>query len=253
MDHCPPRSTGVAGALAIGAAVIALALIIWAASALFGGGSDTPEADSAAASSSLTTDVSFTPNPSGSNAPEGGGGSGGGAAGGSGGSGTQASGSSSSSSSSSTTGAPVPAGQCADSSLAVKATADKATFAPGEEPSFTIVITNIGSAPCDRDLAGGLQQVLVYSIDGKTRLWSNVDCYPQPASRRTQSRARRASRVQGRLVGHDVDPPSARPRRTPSAIRWAQALTRLSGSSVHCEAPRSRSTSHERGQAEQAR
>jgi hypothetical protein len=180
----PPEIYWRRRALAIGAAVIALALIIWAASALFGGGSDTPEADSAAASSSLTTDVSFTPNPSGSNAPEGGGGSGGGAAGGSGGSGTQASGSSSSSSSSSssTTGAPVPAGQCADSSLAVKATADKATFAPGEEPSFTIVITNIGSAPCDRDLAGGLQQVLVYSIDGKTRLWSNVDCYPQPAA-----------------------------------------------------------------------
>ncbi|MCS4253166.1 hypothetical protein M2405_001442 [Rhodococcus erythropolis] len=178
----PPEIYWRRRALAIGAAVIALALIIWAASALFGGGSDTPEANSAATSSSLTTDVSFTPNPSGSNAPDGNGGSGGGAAGGSGGSGTQASGSSTSASSSSTTGAPVPAGQCADSSLAVKATADKATFAPGEEPSFTIVITNIGSAPCDRDLAGGLQQVLVYSIDGKTRLWSNVDCYPQPAA-----------------------------------------------------------------------
>lgn len=165
-------------ALAIGAAVIALVLVIWAISALVGGGEDSAETNAAAASSSLTTEVSFTPNPSGVNGS--GGGSGGGAsAGDSGGSATSTS---ATSTTSATSAAPVPAGQCADSSLAVKATADKPNFATGEEPTFTIVITNIGSAACDRDLAGGLQQVLVYSIDGKNRLWSNVDCYPQPAS-----------------------------------------------------------------------
>lgn len=180
----PPQIYWRRRALAIGAAVVALALIVWLISAVVGGSSDSPEADAAAASSSLTPEVSFTPNPSGSNGSGGsGGGNGGSANSGSGGSGSGGSSTSTSGSSttSPTSAVPVPAGQCADSSLAVKATADKPTFAGGEEPTFTIVITNIGSAGCNRDLAGGLQQVLVYSIDGKTRLWSNVDCYPQPA------------------------------------------------------------------------
>ena len=178
----PPQIYWRRRALAIGAAVIALVLLIWAISALVGGGDDPAEADAAAVTSSLTSEVSFTPNPSGSNSSggNGGGGNGGGGTGDSGSNGSATS-AAATSTTSATSAAPVPAGQCADSSLAVKATADKPTFAGGEEPTFTIVITNIGSAACDRDLAGGLQQVLVYSIDGKNRLWSNVDCYPQPA------------------------------------------------------------------------
>ena len=135
-----------------------------------------------------------------------------------------------------------PAGQCADSSLAVKATADKATFAPGEEPSFTIVITNIGSATCDRDLAGGLQQVLVYSIDGKTRLWSNVDCYPQPAADVRNLAPGEQAAFKGRLVGHDVDP-RVRDRAEPRAqsggrrrlhgCRAARCTAKLPGAVQH--------------------
>ncbi|WP_424805129.1 DUF4232 domain-containing protein [Rhodococcus sp. 27YEA15] len=181
----PPEIYWRRRVLAIGAAAVVLALLVWAIVALVGGGDDSPESNPAAASSSATTGVPFTPDPSASAAP-GGGSSGGGSGGGSGsndnGSGSASSTTATSSATATSAAAAVPAGQCPDSSLAVKATADKATFAAGEEPKFTIVITNIGSASCDRDLASGLQQVLVYSIDGKTRLWSNVDCYPQPAA-----------------------------------------------------------------------
>lgn len=169
----PPEIYRRRRALAIGAGLLALVLVIWALVGLFGGGDETPEADSAALSSSLTADATSSAAASSTTAAAG---SASGAADSSG----SASGSASSTTTPSSSGAAVPAGQCADSSLAVKATADKATFGPGDEPTFTVVVTNIGSAPCDRDLAGGLQQVLVYSIDGKTRLWSNVDCYPQP-------------------------------------------------------------------------
>lgn len=150
--------------LAIGAAVVALILLIWIVSALRGGGDD--DATAAAASSSLTSTTSAT-----TSATE------------SGASGTAASGSSGSSgsgsaASGSSTAAAVPAGQCADNSLAIRVSADQATYPVGQEPEFGIVITNIGSAPCDRDLGAGMQQVLVYTLDGQQRLWSNTDCYP---------------------------------------------------------------------------
>lgn len=78
-----------------------------------------------------------------------------------------------------TSAAPVPPGQCSDQSLAVRVTADEANYAVGAAPDFTIVITNIGTAPCERDLGAGLQQVLVYSLDGNRRLWANTDCFPE--------------------------------------------------------------------------
>ena len=76
----------------------------------------------------------------------------------------------------------MPAGQCPDQSLAIKATVEQPTYQAGQEPVFGIVITNIGTTPCQRDLGAGLQQALVYTIDGGQRLWSNADCYPNTAS-----------------------------------------------------------------------
>ncbi|WP_345353008.1 hypothetical protein [Rhodococcus olei] len=152
--------------LAIGAAVVALILVVWIVSALRGGGDD-PSADAAAASSSLTSTTSATA--TGTAAPSDGAGSGGGGGG--------ASGSASASASGTAAAAPAP-GQCPDSSLAIKVSADKSTYPAGQEPEFGIVITNIGNTACDRDLGAGMQQVLVYTLDGQKRLWSNVDCYP---------------------------------------------------------------------------
>ena len=187
----PPEIYWRRRALAIGGAIVVLLLVVWLISSLRGG--DDSETDPAAASSSMTTPVSISPTASGSPSSGGSGGSGGGggaAAAGDEGSGTaSASGSSTSGASSSAgstsaaaSGQAVAAGQCPDQSLAIKVAADKPTYLPGEEPSFTTVITNIGTTPCQRDLGSSLQQVLVYTIDGSVRLWSNIDCFPQSAA-----------------------------------------------------------------------
>ncbi|QSE90910.1 hypothetical protein JWS13_20890 [Rhodococcus pseudokoreensis] len=184
----PPEIYWRRRALAIGGAVVVLLLVVWLINSLRGGGDS--ETDPAAASSSLTTPVSISPTASGSSTSSGGsGGSGGGggaaAAGGEASSGTSGSSGASSSGASSSaapSGQPVAAGQCPDQSLAIKVAADKPTYLPGEEPSFTTVVTNIGTTPCERDLGSSLQQVLVYTIDGAVRLWSNIDCFPQSAA-----------------------------------------------------------------------
>ncbi|MGW5152821.1 hypothetical protein [Rhodococcus koreensis] len=186
----PPEIYWRRRALAIGGAIVVLLLVVWLINSLRGGGDS--ETDPAAASSSLTTPVSISPTASGSSTSSGasggsGGGGGGGAAaaGGEASSGTSGSSGASrsgTSSSAAPSGQPVAAGQCPDQSLAIKVAADKPTYLPGEEPSFTTVVTNIGTTPCERDLGSSLQQVLVYTIDGAVRLWSNIDCFPQSAA-----------------------------------------------------------------------
>lgn len=167
---------------AIVAGVVALALLVWLISSL-GGGEEDPEAGAAAATSSLTSaPPSSSEKPDDKNAGGEAAASGSGS-GGSGSSGTESSGAESSGSKSSASeskvAAPVPAGQCPDQSLAIKVSGDKPTYALGEQPTFTTVVTNIGTTPCERDLGSGLQQVLVYTLDGNQRLWSNIDCFPQ--------------------------------------------------------------------------
>lgn len=65
---------------------------------------------------------------------------------------------------------------CPDQSLAVKMSVGQPTYRVGEQPVFGIVITNISTATCQRDMGSGLQQISVQSLDGQRRLWSNVDC-----------------------------------------------------------------------------
>lgn len=131
-----------------------LALLVWFIAALRGG--DSSDSASAAASSSLTAAEATS-------APA-----------------TSVSGSATSgvSGTSTTSAAAVPPGQCPDGSLAVKATVAQPTWQAGQEPEFGIVITNISTTPCERDLGAGLQQALVYSLDGSQRIWSNADCFP---------------------------------------------------------------------------
>ncbi len=56
------------------------------------------------------------------------------------------------------------------------------SYAVGEQPVFRIVITNTGAVGCTRNLDAALQQVLVYSNGGATRLWSSNDCFPGKSS-----------------------------------------------------------------------
>ena len=65
---------------------------------------------------------------------------------------------------------------CPDQSLAVKVTVGQPSYKVGDQPVFNIVITNISTQACQRDMGSGLQQVVVQSLDGQRRLWSNTDC-----------------------------------------------------------------------------
>jgi hypothetical protein len=164
--------------LAIGALVVVLALVIWIAVMLFGGGghgktgAKPPATSSTAASSAASTTTSAAPS-----SPPG----------------------------TADSGAAKPAGtvnattsgtaaQCPDQSLAVKVTVAQPSYRVGEQPVFGIVITNISTTTCVRDMGSGLQQVSVGSLDGQRRLWSNTDCdQGGPADVRTLSGGQQAA------------------------------------------------------------
>ncbi len=75
------------------------------------------------------------------------------------------------------------AGACPDTSIAVKSTVDHPNYKKGDEPVFGIVITNISTQACDRDFGSNQQSVTVYTLDGSKRIWSNLDCTPDPDPR----------------------------------------------------------------------
>ncbi|MFF0493225.1 hypothetical protein ACFYTQ_29720 [Nocardia sp. NPDC004068] len=135
--------------LAIAALVVVLALLIWLAVFLLGGGDDKPS--SAAAPSSTSTSP-------GSAAPA---------------AGAESSPSAAATTNAAASGSP---SQCPDQSLAVKVAVGQPNYKSGEQPVFRIVITNISTAACTRDMGSGLQQVSVTSLDGQRRLWANTDC-----------------------------------------------------------------------------
>ncbi|MEU6581897.1 hypothetical protein [Nocardia sp. NPDC046763] len=151
----PPEIYWRRRAVAIGAMVLGLALVIWVAFALLKGGGDhktdaKATTSSAAATAKPASSPSSAPDPS-SAKPSG---------------------------AIPSAAAPAALGQCPDQSLAVKVTVGQPTYKVGEQPQFGIVITNISSAACERDMGSGLQLVQVQSLDGQRRLWSSTDCYP---------------------------------------------------------------------------
>ncbi len=66
---------------------------------------------------------------------------------------------------------------CPDSSLAVKGITNQPQYVIGDQPKFTMVVTNIGMVACKRDVGAAVLAAYVYSLDNK-RLWSNLDCAP---------------------------------------------------------------------------
>jgi len=175
----PPEIYWRRRALAIGGAVVVIGLVVWLVVSLTGGGSSDTQSAAASASLAPSAATTYRPDASATGSNQGSGGSGGG-----GGGGAAAAGDASSSGATTTTttsSTPVPPGQCPDSSLAVRATPDQPSYPAGQEPGFTVVVTNIGTTACERDLGSGLQQVLVYTLEGR-RLWSNTDCFPAGAA-----------------------------------------------------------------------
>lgn len=66
---------------------------------------------------------------------------------------------------------------CPDSTLAVKGYTSQPHYTVGEQPKFTMVVTNIGLVACKRDVGAAVLAAYVYSLDNQ-RLWSNLDCAP---------------------------------------------------------------------------
>ncbi len=66
--------------------------------------------------------------------------------------------------------------QCTNAMIGVGAEIDRAQHKVGERPVLRLVVTNIGNQPCIRDLDSARQEIVVWSGDGATRLWSSNDC-----------------------------------------------------------------------------
>ncbi|MEU1206111.1 hypothetical protein [Nocardia sp. NPDC005825] len=152
----PPEIYWRRRAVAIGAMVIGLALVLWVGFALLKGDGDHKSDTKAAASSSAATSGKTSGSATGTPDPS----------------------SAKPSAASSSGAAPAAQAQCTDQSLAVKVTVGQASYKVGEQPQFGIVITNISSGVCERDMGSGLQLVQVQSLDGQRKLWSSTDCYP---------------------------------------------------------------------------
>lgn len=69
-------------------------------------------------------------------------------------------------------------GPCADAEIGVEVTMDRRNFLVGDQPRFVLVVTNHGQKTCARDLGPALQQLIVHEVDGRERIWSNLDCAP---------------------------------------------------------------------------
>jgi len=67
---------------------------------------------------------------------------------------------------------------CTDQSLSVVLYTDKSTYKVGDQPVFTLAVTNGGLAECTRDIGKSAQNVVVRSLDGTRTLWSARDCSP---------------------------------------------------------------------------
>ncbi|KIA61828.1 hypothetical protein [Nocardia vulneris] len=155
----PPEIYWRRRALAIGALVVALALVIWLVLTVSRGG-DSPGDSKPVAAGSSTSVPSKSADPS---TPK-------------------PSGSAESSAPPSTSAAPASnepaAGQCPDQSLAIKISVDQPTYRVGEQPNFRMVITNISSTQCQRDMNSAQIQASVLSLDGQRRFWTSSDCSP---------------------------------------------------------------------------
>ncbi|RWA21430.1 hypothetical protein MBRU_14545 [Mycolicibacterium brumae DSM 44177] len=66
---------------------------------------------------------------------------------------------------------------CPDTTLAVLGVTDEPSYTIGSQPKFTMVVTNIGTVSCKRDVGASVLAAYVYSLENK-RLWSNLDCAP---------------------------------------------------------------------------
>jgi hypothetical protein len=73
--------------------------------------------------------------------------------------------------------APAPPAPCPDTALQLRVLPERPSYEVGEQPVLDLVVRNVSTVACVRDLGAAHQEVLLY--DGHNRrLWSSNDCYP---------------------------------------------------------------------------
>ena len=81
-----------------------------------------------------------------------------------------------------TTVPPAPPKACPDPVVKVAAQTDAPSYRVGERPELRLLVVNAGKVPCVRDVNRELRELLIFSADGKKRLWSSNDCYAPPGA-----------------------------------------------------------------------
>ncbi|AZG47936.1 hypothetical protein [Gordonia insulae] len=215
--------------VAIGGAVVAVALVIGLIVWATGGSNDQPS--TAAASSSVASSTAYSTEPSDPSAS--GEVSGGGTGGGNGNVAAGAPGSAAASSSvpvpsaSSAAPGPVPAsGLCPDANISVVLYTDKPTYTTGDQPVFTIVTTNAGLTECTRDVGKAAQNVIVRNLDGTRTLWSARDCSPLQTVNNVVLKPSQQVRDTITWSGTTSNPGCDRPR-VPIAVGAYQAIGKI--------------------------
>lgn len=66
--------------------------------------------------------------------------------------------------------------ECLDENVLVEASAEEAIYPVGSTPTLTLIVTNIGTFACKRDVGPGANELQITS--GDWRVWSSDDCNP---------------------------------------------------------------------------
>jgi hypothetical protein len=77
---------------------------------------------------------------------------------------------------------PGPPKACPDTVIRVSAQADRPRYRVGERPVLRLLVVNTGQVPCVRDVNRKLRELLIFTADGRKRLWSSNDCYGPPGA-----------------------------------------------------------------------
>ncbi len=72
---------------------------------------------------------------------------------------------------------PAPPKPCSDKALQLRILPERPAYEVGQQPVLDLVVRNVSTVACVRDLGAAHQEVLLYDVRNR-RLWSSNDCYP---------------------------------------------------------------------------
>jgi hypothetical protein len=129
---------------------------------------------------------------------------------------------------------PGPPKACPDAVVKVTARPAARSNRLGSRPLLRLYVTNAGRVPCVRDVDRKLREMLIFSGDGRTRLWSSNDCYSPPEPDRRVLAPGRSLVFELRWAGRTSAPGCPRDRRQvpPGSYRLVGKLGRLAGGPV---------------------